>query len=82
LSAILASSALAFAIARWAGVAYLVYLAVGALRSAPDPSGARARLALSAWRSCWNAFFPHRHFASEERPTELWKAWSHSDNAW
>jgi arginine exporter protein ArgO len=36
----------ALAIARWAGVAYLVYLAVGALRSAPDPSGARAPLAV------------------------------------
>jgi hypothetical protein len=35
LSAILASSALSFAIVRWAGVAYLVYLAVGALHSAP-----------------------------------------------
>lgn len=39
LSAILATSALAFAIVKWIGVAYLVWLGIGALRSSFAKSG-------------------------------------------
>jgi threonine/homoserine/homoserine lactone efflux protein len=42
LSALLASSDVAFEAVRWAGVAYLVYLGVRALRSSPDPEAPRA----------------------------------------
>jgi threonine/homoserine/homoserine lactone efflux protein len=43
LSAILATSALAFAVVKWVGVAYLVWLGIGALRGSfakPDDTGA------------------------------------------
>ena len=42
LSALLASSDVAFEAVRWAGVAYLVYLGVRALRSSPDAEAPRA----------------------------------------
>lgn len=42
LSALLASSDVAFEAVRWAGVAYLAYLGVRALRSSPDPEAPRA----------------------------------------
>lgn len=64
LSAILATSALAFAIVKWVGVAYLVWLGIGALRSSfgrrsndvADDSASEIKIsklpitALQAWR--------------------------------
>ena len=51
LSAVLASSAVAFAVVRWAGVAYLVYLGVDALRARAGAEEAGAVPAVPAWRS-------------------------------
>jgi threonine/homoserine/homoserine lactone efflux protein len=51
LSAVLASSALAFGVVRWAGVAYLIYLGVGALRGRPEPAEAEPKPSVPAWRS-------------------------------
>ena len=55
LAALLAASASAFAVVKWAGAAYLLWLAIGMLRSAVQPSALRASTlpaasAPGAWR--------------------------------
>jgi len=51
LSAILASSALAFGIIRWAGVAYLIYLGIGSFRSRREAEPAEPLPDIPTWRS-------------------------------
>ncbi|KQB16555.1 LysE family translocator [Rhodobacter capsulatus] len=57
LSAILASSALAFGLVKWVGAAYLIWLGLGALRApggaflSEPPEGARP--GLQVWRQIW-----------------------------
>jgi len=49
LSALIASSATAFALLRWAGAAYLVWLGIGLMRSAPsNPTGAASTTSMAA----------------------------------
>jgi threonine/homoserine/homoserine lactone efflux protein len=51
LSAVLASSALAFGIVRWAGVAYLIYVGIGALRSQEEALHTEKLSDMAKWRS-------------------------------
>jgi threonine/homoserine/homoserine lactone efflux protein len=50
LSALLASSAAAFSVVKYAGAAYLIYLGVKALRSRPDAASAPEVATQSLWR--------------------------------
>jgi threonine/homoserine/homoserine lactone efflux protein len=56
LSAVLASSAFAFAVIRWAGVGYFLYLGARALRSGRAKASVSARRAGSTWRSFGKGF--------------------------
>jgi threonine/homoserine/homoserine lactone efflux protein len=57
LSALIASSAAAFAVLRWAGAAYLVWLGIGLLRgSDAAPDDAAPAPAVTAWRSFAQGF--------------------------
>jgi threonine/homoserine/homoserine lactone efflux protein len=59
LSALIASSATAFTVLRWAGAAYLVWLGVGLLRSsrgAPSRTTEPPMPAVTAWRSFTQGF--------------------------
>ena len=55
LSALIASSAAAFTVLRWAGAAYLVWLGIGLLRGA-GPSTAAVAPTLTPWRSFAQGF--------------------------
>jgi threonine/homoserine/homoserine lactone efflux protein len=56
LAALLAASAAAFSIVRWAGAAYLLWLAFGMLRAALRPGAEAATPATPAQRSAWTLF--------------------------